>query len=69
MFYSERWRKSLGEEGYGDAVLMDLFKLFHYGGPYHIEKSPLICRVNQWNGLYMKETSAMKELNTWYSQP
>ena len=27
-------------------------KLFHDGGPYHIETNPLICTANQWNGLY-----------------
>ena len=31
--------------------------------PYHIETSRLICRVNQWAGLYMTETSVMKELS------
>ena len=31
-------------------------ELFHDGGPYHIETSPLICRVNQWTGFYIKET-------------
>ena len=29
---------------------------------YHVETSPLICRVNQWTGSYMIGTS-MKELN------
>ena len=24
--------------------------VFHNGGPYHIETSPLICRANQWTG-------------------
>ena len=24
--------------------------LFHDGGCYHIETSPLICRANQWTG-------------------
>ena len=38
-------------------------KLFHDGGPYHIEISPLICRANQWTGFYMIGTSVMKELN------
>ena len=36
-------------------------KLFHNGGPYHIETSPLICTANQWTGSYMKGTSVMKE--------
>ena len=26
--------------------------LFYEGGPYHIETSPLIYRVNQWTGFY-----------------
>ena len=29
------------------------FKLFHDGGRYHIENSPLICRAYQWTGFYM----------------
>ena len=29
----------------------------------HIETSLLICRANQWTGLYMIGTSVMKELN------
>ena len=37
-------------------------KLFHDGGPYHIETSPLICSANQWSGFYMIGTSVMKEL-------
>ena len=36
--------------------------LSHYCGPYHRETSPLICRENQWTGLYMIETTVMKEL-------
>ena len=36
--------------------------LFHDGGPYHIETSPLIYSANQWTGFYMKGTSIMKEL-------
>ena len=35
-------------------------QLFHDGGPYHIEISTLICRVNQWTGFYMIGTSVMK---------
>ena len=27
-------------------------ELFHDGGPYHIETSPLICSANQWTGFY-----------------
>ena len=37
-------------------------KLFHDGGRYHIETSPSICRVNQWNCFYMITASVMKEL-------
>ena len=33
-------------------------KLFHDGGPYHIETSPLIC-----SGFYMIATSIMKWVN------
>ena len=36
--------------------------LFHDGGRYHIEASPLIFRVNQWTGFYMITASVMKEL-------
>ena len=37
--------------------------LFHNGGPYHIETSPLICYANQnqWTGLYMIETSVITD--------
>ena len=37
--------------------------LFHDGGHYHIETSPLICRANQWTGFYIITASVMKELN------
>ena len=37
--------------------------LFHDGGPYHIEISPLICRANQWTSFYMIGTSIMKDFN------
>ena len=37
-------------------------KLFHNGGRYHIETSPLICFANQWAGFYTIGTSVMKEL-------
>ena len=46
------------------ALLQEPLELFHDGGSYHIETSPLICRANQWTGFYMIGTSAMKELNT-----
>ena len=37
--------------------------LFHDGGCYHIETSPLICSANQWAGFYMITASIMKELS------
>ena len=37
-------------------------KLFHDGGPYHIETSPLTYHANQSTGFYMTGTSVMKEL-------
>ena len=40
-------------------------KLFHDGGRYHRETSPLICSANQWNGFYMITASVMKEINSW----
>ena len=36
--------------------------LFHDGGRYHIETSPLIYSANQWTGFYMISTSVMEEL-------
>ena len=42
--------------------------LFHDGGLYHIENSPLICRANQWTGFYMIGTSAMKELSKFFGK-
>ena len=38
--------------------------LFHDGGRYHIETSPLICSANQWTGFYMITASVMKELTS-----
>ena len=37
-------------------------ELFHDGGRYHVETSPLICPANQWTGFYMVTASVMKEL-------
>ena len=37
-------------------------ELFHDGGHHHIETSSLICYANQWTGVYMIETSVIKEL-------
>ena len=38
-------------------------ELFHDGGRYHTETSPLICGANKWTGFYMITASVMKELN------
>ena len=44
-------------------MLINLFLLlFHDGGPYHIETSPLIFRASQWAGFYVIGTSVMEEL-------
>ena len=37
--------------------------LFHDGGRYHIETSPLICSENRCTGFYMITAFVMKELN------
>ena len=44
------------------GALILLHHLFYHSGPYHIETSLLICRANQWTGVYMIGTSVMKEL-------
>ena len=36
--------------------------LFHDGGRYHIETSPLFCSASQWTAFYMITASVMKEL-------
>ena len=41
-------------------------QLFHDGGCYYIETSPLICRANQLTGFYMIMASIMKELTSQY---
>ena len=41
----------------------EMGELFHDGGRYHIETSPLICRANQWTGFYMITASVMKWVN------
>ena len=41
-------------------------ELFHDGGPYHIETSPLICRANHWTGFYMRRTSYHEKLKAWF---
>ena len=43
--------------------MSEVIELFHDGGCYHIETSPLICYSNQWTGFYMIMASVMKELN------
>ena len=40
---------------------LPFLELFHDGGRYHIETSPLICSANQWTGFYMITASIMKE--------
>ena len=37
--------------------------LFLYGGPCHIETSPLVYRASQWTGFYTMGTSVVKKLN------
>ena len=39
-----------------------LHELFHDGGCYHIETSPLIYSANHWTGFYVITASVMKEL-------
>ena len=39
-------------------------ELFHDGGSYHIETSPLICSTNQWIGFCMIGIFAMMEFIT-----
>ena len=36
--------------------------MFHGGGPYHIETSPLVFRASQWTDLYVIGNSLVKEL-------
>ena len=43
-------------------MLLSTPSLFHDGGPYHIETSPLIYRANQWTIFYVIGASIMKEL-------
>ena len=43
--------------------IWQLLTFFHFGGPYHVETSPLNCSANQWTGFYMIGTYIMKELN------
>ena len=48
--------------GYAHTKLSAATLLFHDGGPYYIETSPLIHFANQWTGFHMIGTSVMKEL-------
>ena len=43
--------------------MQEIIQLFHDGGPYRIETSPLIYKANQWIGFYIIGASVMKELN------
>ena len=47
---------------YFDRAIFYFFQLFHGGGPYHIETSPLISRTNQWTGFYIIGTFALSSL-------
>ena len=40
----------------------NIIDLFHGGGRYHVETSPLICSAIQWTSFYMITASVMKEL-------
>ena len=42
---------------------LPFLELFHDGGRYHIETSPLICSANQWTGFYMRMASVLKGLS------
>ena len=50
------------------AAIQRIYKqpieLFHDGGRYHIETSPLICSANQWTSFYMITAPVMKQLTT-----
>ena len=43
-----------------DVIHSHHLQLFHNGGIYHIETSPLIYSANQWTSFYMLLTSVMK---------
>ena len=46
-------------------ILFYIFKklTLSWRSHYHTETSPLICRANQWTGLYMITNSVIKKLN------
>ena len=46
-----------------EHLFFHIYLIFHDGGRYHIETSPLICSVNQWTDFSMITASVMKELN------
>ena len=50
------------ENQHSKRTVVSVSELFHDGGRYHIETSPVICSANQWTGFYMITTSVMKEL-------
>ena len=43
-------------------IQLKIYQLFHDGGPYHIETSPLIFSANQWTDFYIIANSVMKEV-------
>ena len=38
---------------YNLTLAKKIFELFHGGGCYHTETSPLICSANQWTGWFL----------------
>ena len=64
---SEMWRlwlTSSSTSSWNTPETLNHIYLFHDGGRYHIETSPLIYLANQWTGFYMITASVMEELNT-----
>ena len=65
MFYF--FQRTLSQKKFRKLLSPSLVKfcpyLFHEGGPYHIETSPLICSAYQCTGFYMIGTSVMNKLN------
>ena len=68
------WRKVTFSKvaGFASHVFFSVFwidiYLFHDGGQYHVETSPLIYSANQWTGFYMMGTFVLREflLSRWY---
>ena len=48
--------------------IQDSTQLFHDGGRFHIENSPLICGANIKGRFYMITASVMKELKFTFSE-